>query len=180
LNFAGLLETLSESAAGDVVLLHGCCHNPSGVDPTAEQWRQLAALLQERRTLPLVDFAYLGFGQGLEADRAGILALADSLSALMVCTSFSKNFALYNERVGALTVMAPSADSAAAVMSQIKHAARVAYSNPPAHGAAIVTAIMDSTEMYDQWRDELEAMIRQIETSRARADSATAPEGDGQ
>jgi len=167
LNFAGLLETLSATAAGDVVLLHGCCHNPSGVDPTAEQWRQLAALLQERRTLPLVDFAYLGFGQGLEADRAGILALADSLSALMVCTSFSKNFALYNERVGALTVMAPSADSAAAVMSQIKHAARVAYSNPPAHGAAIVTAIMDSTEMYDQWRDELEAMrLRIVEMRR--------------
>lgn len=167
LDFEALMDSLAAAAEGDVILLHGCCHNPSGVDPTPEQWRQLATRLEERHTLPLVDFAYLGFGQGLEADRAGILALAETVSSMMICTSFSKNFALYNERVGALTVMAPSADSAAAVRSQIQHAARVAYSNPPAHGAAIVTTILDSDEMRAQWYAELEAMrLRIVEMRR--------------
>lgn len=162
LNFAGTLVSLSAVAPGDVVIFHGCCHNPSGIDPTPEQWRQLGALLAEHRALPLVDFAYLGFGQGLEKDREGVLALTDTVDAMMVCTSFSKNFALYNERVGALTVLAPDADAATAVLSQIKHAARVSFSNPPAHGAALVTAILESDEMYNQWRDELEGMRRRI------------------
>jgi len=162
LTFKRLMLTLATAEAGDVVLLHGCCHNPSGIDPSPDQWRQLTELLCERSVVPLVDFAYLGFGQGLPQDRTGILALANGLDEMMVCTSFSKNFALYNERVGALTVMTPSAESAAAVLSQVKHAARVAYSNPPAHGAAIVTTIMDSDEMYTQWREELEAMRERI------------------
>ncbi len=171
LSFAQLQETLGQAASGDVVVLHGCCHNPSGIDPSAEQWRQLAALLDERGLLPLVDFAYLGFGQGLEGDRAGVLALAERLSALMICTSFSKNFALYNERVGALTVMAPTAEAAAAVLSQVKHAARVSFSNPPAHGAAIITAILESPELSERWQEELEAMrLRIVEMRRLFAE----------
>lgn len=167
LDFQSLKDSLATAPAGDVVLLHGCCHNPSGVDPTPEQWQELAELLKERGTLPLVDLAYLGFGEGLETDRAGILALVETSSALMICTSFSKNFALYNERVGALTVMAPTPSAATAVLSQIKHAARVSYSNPPAHGAAIVAAIVGSAEMRDQWVEELEAMrLRIVEMRR--------------
>jgi aspartate/tyrosine/aromatic aminotransferase len=159
LDLAAMLVTLSGATAGDVVVLHGCCHNPSGVDPTPDQWRQLADLLAERDLLPLVDFAYLGFGQGLEADRAGVV---DKVSAVMICTSFSKNFALYNERVGALTVLAPQPESASAVLTQIKHCARVSYSNPPAHGGNLVTTILGSEEMRRQWKEELTAMRQRI------------------
>lgn len=162
LSFQRLLLTLTSAQPGDVVLLHGCCHNPSGIDPTTEQWQQLAELLQERQAVPLVDFAYLGFGQGLAEDRVGIVTLAETLPEMFVCTSFSKNFALYNERVGALTVVTPTPDTAAAVLSQLKSTARVNYSNPPAHGAAIVSNIMSSREMTDQWLDELESMRRRI------------------
>lgn len=163
-----LILSLSSAAAGDVVILHGCCHNPSGIDPSPDQWRQLTDLLQERGILPLLDFAYLGLGRGLTEDRAGILALADGLDEMMVCTSFSKNFALYNERVGALTIMTSSGTTASAVLSQIKTLARVSYSNPPAHGAALVTAVLESGEMYTQWRQELEAMRLRIVEMRRR------------
>jgi aspartate aminotransferase/aromatic-amino-acid transaminase len=162
LDLAGMLVVLSGATAGDVVVVHGCCHNPSGIDPAPDQWRQLADLFRERGLLPLVDFAYLGFGQGLEADRAGVVTLVETVGAAMICTSFSKNFALYSERVGALTVVAPTAESATAVLSQIKHCARVSYSNPPAHGGALVTAILDSEEMRRQWHEELAAMRQRI------------------
>ena len=162
LDFAAMLAALATAAPRDVVVLHGCCHNPSGIDLSPDEWCQLASQLESQSLLPLVDFAYLGFGQGLEADRAGVLALVERVSAAMICTSFSKNFALYNERVGALTVMAPTPESATAVMSQVKHCARVSYSNPPAHGAALVTTILESDEMQRQWRQELDAMRQRI------------------
>jgi len=167
LGFERVLMTLTTAAPGDVVTLHGCCHNPSGIDPSPDQWHQLAELLEERGAVPLIDFAYLGFGQGLADDRAGIVTLAERLSEMMVCTSYSKNFGLYNERVGALTVMAGSPDAAAAVLSQIKSAARVAYSNPPAHGAAIVSTIMESEEMFAQLQNELDGMRQRIAEMRS-------------
>lgn len=157
-----ILYTLGAAQPGDAIILHGCCHNPSGIDPTPEQWQQLAQMLRQRSMVPLVDLAYLGFGQGLVNDRVGILALTDELEELMICTSFSKNFALYNERVGALTVATRASESSAAVLSQLKSVARVTYSNPPAHGAAIVSAILDSGEMASQWLGELETMRLRI------------------
>lgn len=168
LDFAAMQAALSTASAGDIVILHGCCHNPSGIDLMPEQWRQLADQLESRGLLPLVDFAYLGLGQSLKEDRAGVLTLTESMSAVMICTSFSKNFALYNERVGALTVMTPTPEAATAVESQIKHGARVSYSNPPAHGAALVTMILDSDEMERQWRTELESMRQRIVDMRAQ------------
>jgi aspartate/tyrosine/aromatic aminotransferase len=162
-----LILSLTSAAAGDIVILHGCCHNPSGIDPSPDQWRQLTELLRERGVVPLVDFAYLGLGRGLREDRAGVLALANGLDEMMICTSFSKNFALYNERVGALTIMTSSGMTASAVLSQVKALARVSYSNPPAHGAALVTTILESDEMYTQWREELEAMrVRIVDMRR--------------
>jgi aspartate/tyrosine/aromatic aminotransferase len=162
LSFKKLLMALTSTKQGDVVLLHGCCHNPSGIDPTPDQWHQLAGLLRDRHVVPLLDFAYLGFGQGLKEDRVGVLALTESVPEILVCTSLSKNFALYNERVGALSVLTTEPAAAAAVLSQLKSLARVSYSNPPAHGAAIVTTIMSSQEMVEQWRAELAEMRQRI------------------
>ncbi|MEO1235644.1 MAG: aromatic amino acid transaminase, partial [Planctomycetota bacterium] len=127
--------------AGDVVLLHGCCHNPTGVDPSPEQWATIAATVAERGLLPLVDFAYQGFGRGLDEDAAGLRAVTDACDELLVCSSYSKNFGLYRDRVGALTVVTAAADQAAAVMSRVKAAVRRNYSNPPAHGAQVVAHI---------------------------------------
>lgn len=142
LDFDGLLSALKTVAAGDVVCLHGCCHNPSGVDPTPAQWTQIADVLAERGALPLLDFAYQGFGRGLQEDAAGLLALARSGAELLVASSFSKNFGLYNERVGALTLVAKDAAAAETALSQIKTCVRTNYSNPPSHGGAIVAAVL--------------------------------------
>lgn len=166
LDFDGMIESLNAVPAGDVVVLHGSCHNPTGVDPTAEQWGRIADTLADRRIVPLVDFAYQGFGDGLEADALGVRLLADRLDELMVCTSYSKNFALYNERVGALTVVAADANAAGAVQSHVKAWIRANYSNPPAHGAAIVHTILSDRDLTAQWLDELAAMRDRINQMR--------------
>ena len=166
LDFAALLAGLEELAAGDMVILHGCCHNPSGVDPSLAEWNQLAELLGERRAVPLFDFAYQGFGQGLEEDAQGLRALCDELTELIICSSFSKNFALYNERVGALTIVSATAETTAAILSQIKMSVRVCYSNPPAHGAAIVATILEDDDLRQRWEGELDAMRHRIHDMR--------------
>lgn len=157
-----LREDLMTIPSGDVVLLHGCCHNPTGIDPTVEQWRRIAELLAERRLIPLVDFAYQGFAEGLEEDASGLRALADALDELFICTSYSKNFSLYNERVGSLTVVASHAEAARAVASHVKVAVRTNYSNPPAHGGAIVATILDDVALTARWHEELAAMRNRI------------------
>ncbi|HVJ14077.1 MAG TPA: amino acid aminotransferase [Polyangiaceae bacterium] len=166
LDFAGLKQSLAGAAAGDVVLLHACCHNPSGVDPTPAQWTEIAALLKERGALPLVDFAYQGFGDGIEADATGLRALLEQHDEVLVCSSFSKNFGLYNERTGALTAVAKTPAAADAVQSQLKVAARVNYSNPPAHGGAIVTTILGDAELTKTWEKELATMCNRIADMR--------------
>ena len=168
LDFDAMLAALRDIPAGDVVLLHGCCHNPTGVDPTPDQWRDIAAVLAERGVLPLVDFAYQGFGDGLDDDAAGLRAVADACDELLVCSSFSKNFGLYNERVGALTVVAKTADDREAVMTRVRRAIRANYSNPPAHGGAVVATILNNDALRQQWRDELTAMRQRINTMRHR------------
>jgi aspartate aminotransferase len=157
-----MLTALSQLPAGDVVVLHGSCHNPTGIDPTPEQWTSIAGVVEERKLLPLVDFAYQGLAEGLRADAAGILALWQPGRELMVASSFSKNFGLYNERVGALTLVADSPPAAQAALSHIKTCIRANYSNPPAHGAKIVTTILRSPELSSEWEAEVAAMRHRI------------------
>lgn len=160
LNFEAMLQSLSKAPAGDVVLLHACCHNPTGIDPTVDQWRKLGELLRERGLTPLVDFAYQGLAEGLEEDAAGLRALCEKVNELFICSSFSKNFGLYRERTGAFTVVTASPEQTEKVMSQVKLVIRTNYSNPPAHGAALVTAILQDPELRARWVKEV-AQIRE-------------------
>lgn len=166
LAFAEMMETLQKVPSGDVVLLHGCCHNPSGIDPTPKQWQEIAELIHSRDLLPLVDFAYQGFGDGLCEDAVGLAALAQPSRELLICSSFSKNFGLYNERVGALTAVAGDATAAEAVLSQLKNAIRSNYSNPPTHGGAIVETVLADPALKTQWEAELTAMRDRINGMR--------------
>lgn len=152
--------------AGDVLLIHACCHNPTGIDPTPEQWKKLAEVIAERGILPLVDFAYQGFADGLEADAAGLQLLTQTGSELIVCSSFSKNFGLYNERVGALSVVASDKKAADIVQSQVKVAIRSNYSNPPCHGGELVVTVLSDPELEKQWRGEVDAMRDRINGMR--------------
>ena len=162
-----LLGALSKASPGDVVLLHGACHNPTGVDPSPALWRKLGDLVEERRLLPLVDLAYQGFGDGLAEDAAGLLELVRPGAELLVSTSFSKTFSLYAERVGALIVIAGNAADANAIQSHVKIAVRVNYSNPPAHGADIVRTILADEALRARWEIELAGMRNRINANRA-------------
>ncbi len=162
LAFEAMLESLEQASAGDAVLLHACCHNPTGVDPSLEQWEKIAELLQRKQLLPVVDFAYQGFGAGVEEDARGLRCIAEKCPELFVCSSFSKNFGLYNERTGALTVVAKSADHAKSVISQIKICIRTNYSNPPAHGGAVVALVLGDPALRQRWEEEVAAMRTRI------------------
>jgi aspartate/tyrosine/aromatic aminotransferase len=166
LDFPAMLAGLEQIPAGDVVLLHACCHNPTGIDPAPEQWQRIARVVHERDLLPLVDFAYQGFGDGLDRDAAGLRALAQPGRELLVCSSFSKNFGLYGERVGALTLVAADADAAQRALSQVRVSIRTNYSNPPTHGAAIVAAVLSDPVLRQQWEQELAAMRERIHKMR--------------
>ena len=156
------LTNLKNIPAGDIVVLHGCCHNPSGVDPDADTWAEIGRIAKQQGWLPLVDFAYQGFGDGLAEDRAGLVQLLASDVAAFVCSSYSKNFGLYNERIGAVTFIGETADEAAAAFSHIKVAIRSNYSNPPAHGGSIVAEILSTPELRADWEDELAGMRQRI------------------
>jgi len=163
LDLDGMLTTLRESATpGDTVLLHGCCHNPTGVDPTPEDWKQIAGVIREKGLLPLIDFAYQGFGDGLERDAFGLRTILDHVDEAIVCTSFSKNFGLYSERVGAIALVAADAEQRGATLSQLKRVVRTNYSNPPRHGAAIVATILSDPDLRRLWREELDTMRQRI------------------
>jgi len=166
LAFEPMMDGLRKARPGDVVLLHACCHNPTGVDPTAEQWSQIGELLAERRALPLLDFAYQGFADGIEEDAAGLRTLCRKVPEVVICSSFSKSFGLYKERVGALTVIAESAAAARAVLSQVKATARATYSNPPAHGALAVATVLADAELRRSWERELAGMRGRIRSVR--------------
>jgi aspartate/tyrosine/aromatic aminotransferase len=166
-DFAGMRAALESASPGDAVLLHACCHNPSGADLDEHQWSAVAKILRERRLLPIVDFAYQGFGDGLEADALGVRVLAEAGLEVIVCSSFSKNFGLYRERVGGLHLLAQSADDAGRVMGQAKALIRTNFSNPPAHGGAIVSTILQSAELRARWMLELDEMRTRIAGMRA-------------
>ena len=148
------------------MLFHGCCHNPTGIDPTAEQWSQLAELSLAKGWLPLFDFAYQGFARGLEEDAQGLRAFAATHQELIVCSSYSKNFGLYNERVGAFTLVAANAAVVDTAFSQVKATIRANYSNPPAHGAAVVATILSNSALRVLWEQELSAMRERIQRMR--------------
>lgn len=165
-DFDAMLTSLSDAKAGDVVLLHGCCHNPTGIDPTAAEWEQLAKLCADKGLLPLFDFAYQGFAKGVEDDAAGLRIFAQYCDEILVASSFSKNFGLYNERVGAFTLVAANTETATTAFSQVKKIIRSIYSNPPAHGAAVVTHILNDEALRTEWEKEVAEMRDRIQEMR--------------
>lgn len=164
--FDRMLAALGDATAGDIVVLHACCHNPTGYDLTPAQWQQLVPLLQRRGLIPFVDMAYQGFGQGLEIDAVAVRLLADAGLAFLVSSSFSKSFSLYGERVGSLHVVCADADEAVRVQSQLKVTARTNYSNPPTHGAKVVATVLGSDTLRAQWEQELAGMRTRIAAMR--------------
>ncbi|ELH3006956.1 TPA: aspartate/tyrosine/aromatic aminotransferase [Vibrio vulnificus] len=165
-DFAAMLADLEKASAGDVVLLHGCCHNPTGIDPTAQEWEALAKLVADKGLLPLFDFAYQGFAKGVEEDAQGLRAFAKFNKEILVASSFSKNFGLYNERVGAFTLVAESQEIAETAFSQVKAIIRSIYSNPPAHGSAVVTYILNDAALRAEWEAEVAEMRDRIQEMR--------------
>jgi aspartate/tyrosine/aromatic aminotransferase len=175
LAFEPMLEAIKKMPAGDVILLHGCCHNPTGIDPTLAQWSQIAEAVYGQGLIPLLDFAYQGFADGIEQDAAGLRALCQPGAEMMACSSFSKNFGLYNERVGAVSIVCPDVDAASAVQSQINRVIRANYSNPPAHGASIVNCILRDDGLRAGWEEEVAAMRNRINGMRQQfVDALTA------
>lgn len=169
LDLSAMLETLKKDARpGDLICLHACCHNPTGIDPDAQAWQQIAEVTSAAGMLPLVDFAYQGFGDGLVEDTVGVRALLQKHEELLICSSLSKNFGLYSERVGAMTLVAKSAAAATAAMSQLKAAVRCNYSNPPRHGASVVATVLGDTELRRQWENEVDGMRQRIHTMREK------------
>lgn len=162
LDFNAMLADLEQAAPGDVVLLHGCCHNPSGADPSAEQWQQLAALLADRRLLPMIDFAYQGMGSGLDQDAAGLRSVLSSVPEMIIAVSSSKNIGLYRERAGAVIFVGGDDRAAEAMASQAIAAARRVYSMPPAHGALLAGRVLSSPELRRAWTLELEQVCNRI------------------
>ena len=165
-DFSAMMDSLENIPADDIVLFHACCHNPSGVDLTPSQWKEVAAIGKDKGWIPFLDFAYQGFGESVEADRCGIEAFAATGIDFFIASSFSKNFGLYNERVGALTIVSPTAQEAAVAMSHLKTTIRVIYSNPPAHGGLVVATILSNPKLHAQWLGELAGMRDRIKAMR--------------
>ena len=161
-----MLAALERVPEGDVVLLHACCHNPTGVDPDPEQWQRIVEVFQQRPIIPFLDFAYQGFGTGSEEDAYAVRAFADAGLNLVVASSYSKNFGLYRERVGALSVVTTNAGETANVMSRLKQTVRGNYSNPPAHGSKIVEIVFGTPELRRLWEHEVVEMRDRIREMR--------------
>ena len=168
LDIETMLNALRSVPAGDVVVLHGCCHNPTGIDPTAEQWERIADTVVAAGALPLLDFAYQGFADGLDEDAVGLRALLARETTMFVASSFSKNFALYDERVGALSIVGASAEETATLLSHAKGVIRSNYSNPPAHGGEIVATVLSDPALRQQWVDEVGVMRDRINGNRGK------------
>jgi len=166
LAFGKMIEALEKIPEGDVVLLHACCHNPSGMDPDLGQWKAIAEVVRSRGLFPLFDFAYQGFGDGIEEDAAGLRSCLWEGREMLISSSFSKNFGLYNERAGALTVVGATSDAVECAFSHIKTRIRANYSNPPCHGGAIIAEILRDAELRARWKKEVEAMCARIHAMR--------------
>jgi aromatic-amino-acid transaminase len=168
LNFAGMLADLGKLEPGSIVLLHACCHNPTGVDLSAEQWQQVVALVKDRGLMPFIDMAYQGFDKGIEADSMAVRLFADSgIDSFVVANSYSKSFSLYGERVGALSIVGKDREEALRVQSLVKRTIRANYSSPATHGGALVAGVLNSTELRAVWEQELGEMRERIHAMRA-------------
>lgn len=165
-NFDGMLAALKAIPAGDIVLLHACCHNPTGVDLSEAQWASVVETMLARGLVPFLDIAYQGFGDSIEADGSAVRLFANSGLPLLVASSFSKSFSLYGERVGSLNVVAASSEEGARVLSQIKRLVRSNYSNPPTHGSKIVATVLADAELRTLWVQELGQMRDRIKSMR--------------
>ncbi len=167
-DFAGMLAAFNAAPAGTIVVLHACCHNPTGYDITSAQWDEVVAVVKAKQLVPFLDMAYQGFGYGLTEDGAAVQKFVASGVNFFVSTSFSKSFSLYGERVGALSVLCDSKDEAARVLSQLKIVIRTNYSNPPTHGGAVVAAVMADPKLRAMWEEELGEMRVRIKAMRQR------------
>ena len=156
--FDAMLETLSGLGPDDIVLLHGCCHNPTGANPTAEQWDAIATLATEKGFFPFIDFAYHGFGDGLDEDAAAVRMMLSRVPEMAIASSCSKNFGIYRERTGAAIIVGENAERADVVISQVASVARGNYSMPPDHGAAVVRIILEDAQLRKTWEDELDGV----------------------
>jgi len=165
-NFEGMLADLRSMPAQSIVVLHACCHNPTGADLTADQWGKVVTAIKERNLVAFIDMAYQGFADGIAEDAVALNLFAASGLQFLVSSSFSKSFSLYGERVGALTIVTDNKDETARVMSQVKRVVRTNYSNPPTHGGAIVAAVLASPELRAQWEEELAGMRLRIRSMR--------------
>ncbi|MCO7507391.1 MULTISPECIES: amino acid aminotransferase [unclassified Pseudomonas] len=177
LNVTGMLAALESVPSGDVVLLHACCHNPTGFDLSQQDWQAVLEVVKRRELLPLIDFAYQGFGDGLEQDAWAVRLFAQALPELLVTSSCSKNFGLYRERTGALLVCADSAEKLQDVRSQLASIARNLWSTPPDHGAAVVATILGDPALKRLWADEVDAMRQRIAMLRVGLVEALQPHG---
>ena len=165
-NRTGMLEDLNALPAGSVVVLHACCHNPTGVDLTPADWANVLEVVKAKQLIPFLDMAYQGFGDGIDEDAAAVRLFAQSGLSFFVSSSFSKSFSLYGERVGALSIITQSKDESARVLSQVKRVIRTNYSNPPTHGATIVAAVLNNAELRAMWEAELAEMRLRIRGMR--------------
>ncbi|CAH0167448.1 MULTISPECIES: amino acid aminotransferase [Pseudomonas] len=180
-NRAGLLEDLNALPSGSIVVLHACCHNPTGVDLSPADWKNVLEVVKAKGHVPFLDMAYQGFGDGIDEDAAAVRLFAESNLTFFVSSSFSKSFSLYGERVGALSIVSESKEESARVLSQVKRVIRTNYSNPPTHGASIVAAVLNSPVLRAQWEEELAEMrlrIRGMRTQMVDLLAKNAPQRD--
>jgi aromatic-amino-acid transaminase len=166
LDFAGMRAALEGLAPGSIVVLHACCHNPTGVDLSQEQWQAVLEIVRSRGLVPFLDLAYQGFAESLEADGYAARLFADAMSPVFLSSSFSKSFSLYGERVGALSVVTASAEEAKRVLSQVKRVVRANYSNPPTHGSQVVATVLGTPNLRSLWDRELGAMRDRMKAMR--------------
>lgn len=166
LDFEGMKDSLNALPEQSIVVLHACCHNPTGVDPTLAQWQEIASIVKARNLVPFLDIAYQGFGDGLAQDAAVVRLFANANISMLISSSFSKSFSLYGERVGALTLVTASADESTRVLSQVKRVIRTNYSNPPIHGGSVVSRVLNNPELFQLWEDELGGMRDRIREMR--------------
>jgi len=166
LNLDAMVDTLAKLPAKSLVVLHACCHNPTGLDPTPEQWEVIAKTIRDADLVPFIDIAYQGFGEGLDTDAAVVRLFAQTGITTFISSSYSKSFSLYGERVGALSILCQSTDEAERVLSQVKRVVRTNYSNPPTHGALVVATTLDNPTLFNEWSTELSAMRERIKSMR--------------
>jgi aromatic-amino-acid transaminase len=176
-DFAGMKAALAAMPAKSIVVLHACCHNPTGADLTADQWQEVVAAIRERNLVAFIDMAYQGFADGIKQDAVALDLFAASGLQFFVSSSFSKSFSLYGERVGALTIVTADKDESARVLSQVKRVIRTNYSNPPTHGGAVTAAVLSSPELRQMWEDELAGMRDRIRAMRVSLVEKLAAEG---